>query len=550
MPLTQHPNNPSFSRFEVFPTAQTFCGKPDPLFSTQYSDLFVTYTDGFNMHTGQPNPLSMIDEHFSGKIVLDTSNNKFIFPALNVSNNLATIDYDAHINTKIDYTINHVFRSMTAQELNTLHTICELERNQLLTTLAMSVQNPQLAGFLLTGNRSNFLYVEGSTACLNDCPHFLSPLYKADRCFDRIPIHFKDTLMYVDPITRQTYDYATPLTCDNNPRNNIELDPNSDYQDFYILGPEPIKRKPPLMFTPSQIKTTIRPNTFKAQDAGIYSNAELDHFWNRILFSKHSDSTLQLLGKALSYSFISSNSPNYDANSPQDFGNPYNALRIGLHDELLNLTPLFTPTWFSDAFIALFGNPCYILTQCGIYFSTFLFVQATPTLIVKLYKTISIKYNLKNNITLFGSIAHGFFNVLTARMVNDLNETQNKKPKSTLSNSKSLDNFIDTSTNLNNHSTDVTSPPPFYTKGPNKLQFPKFTLFPKRHHNSHQKTAPLLFSSVQHPPLPNYIQKNFHPNDNLATQHDTLINNSVTPTTDTPIIIYSRVNYPFPPPSS
>ena len=150
------------------------------------------------------------------------------------------------------------------------------------------------------------------------------------------------------------------------------------------------------MFTPSQIKTTIRLNTFTAQDVGIYSNAELDQFWNRILFSKHSDSTLQLPGRALSYSFISSNTPNYDANSPQDSGNPYNTLRIGLHDKLLNSTHLFTPTWFSDAFIALFGYPCYILTQCGIYFSTFLFEQATLTLIVKLYETISIKYNLKN----------------------------------------------------------------------------------------------------------------------------------------------------------
>ena len=105
--------------------------------------------------------------------------------------------------------------------------------------------------------------------------------------------------MYVDPITRQTYDYATPITCDNNPRSFIELDPDSDDQDFYILGPEPIKRKPPLMFTPSQIKTTIRPNTFTAQDAGIYSNAELDQFWNRILFSKllilHSNYLAKLL---------------------------------------------------------------------------------------------------------------------------------------------------------------------------------------------------------------------------------------------------------------
>ena len=342
-------------------------------------------------------------------LVLDTSN-KFIFLALNVSNNFARIDYDAHINTENDYTINHVFRSMTVQELNTLHTICELERNQLLTILAMSVQNPQLAGFLLTRNRSNFLYVEGSTAWLYDCPNFLSLLYKADRCFDRIPIHFKDTLTYVDPITRQTYDYATPIACDNNPRIIIELDPVSNDQDFYILGPGPIKRKPPLKFTPSQIKTTLRPNTFTAQDAGINSNAELDQFWNRILFSKHSDSTLQLLCKALSYSFNSSTTPDYDADSPYD--NPYNTLRIGLHDKMLNLIPLFTPTWFADAFIALFGYPCYIFTQCGIYFSTFLFVQATLTLIVKIYRTISLIIN-KKTILLFLVLLHmGFLTFL------------------------------------------------------------------------------------------------------------------------------------------
>ena len=126
--------------------------------------IFVTYLDGFDMNNGQPKPHSIIDQKTSGKIQFDTSNKKYIFPALNVSNNVATLDYDAHINTKIDFTINHVFKSMTVQELNTLHTVCELERTQLLTILAMSVKNPQLAGFLLTGNRSNFLYVEGSTA--------------------------------------------------------------------------------------------------------------------------------------------------------------------------------------------------------------------------------------------------------------------------------------------------------------------------------------------------------------------------------------------------
>ena len=100
------------------------------------------------------------------------------------------------------------------------------------------------------------------------------------------------------------------------------------------------------------------------------------------------------------------------------------------------------------------------------------------------YKTISIKYNLKNNNTLFSSIAHGFFNILTAQMVNDLHDTQSKKPKNPFLKSKSLDHLSDTSTNLINHSTGITSPPPFYTKRPNKLQIPKFKLIPKRHNFS------------------------------------------------------------------
>ena len=39
-------DNPSLFRFETYPIAQTFCGKPDPLYSTQYEDIFVTYLDG------------------------------------------------------------------------------------------------------------------------------------------------------------------------------------------------------------------------------------------------------------------------------------------------------------------------------------------------------------------------------------------------------------------------------------------------------------------------------------------------------------------------
>ena len=72
-PHTQDPHNPKLSHFELFPYTQTFCCKPEPLYSTHYSDHFVAYQAGFNMHTGQLKTQFMMNEYNSGEIVLDTT---------------------------------------------------------------------------------------------------------------------------------------------------------------------------------------------------------------------------------------------------------------------------------------------------------------------------------------------------------------------------------------------------------------------------------------------------------------------------------------------
>ena len=55
------------------------------------------------------------------------------------------------------------------------------------------------------------------------------------------------------------------------------------------------------------------------------------------------------------------------------------------------------------------------------------FTQALLTLFIKVYKTISIKYNFEQNITIFSSIAHGLFHCFTPEMINDLKESPSKK---------------------------------------------------------------------------------------------------------------------------
>ena len=104
--------------------------------------------------------------------------------------------------------------------------------------------------------------------------------------------------MYNDPITRQFF-YVTAIYCDNNPQNIIALDFDKD--EHYVLTLRLVLRASPTLFEPEQVQSATSPNAFTAQGAGIISNAEVTNFWNNVLFTKHSETTVKLLEKAVSY---------------------------------------------------------------------------------------------------------------------------------------------------------------------------------------------------------------------------------------------------------
>ena len=111
--------------------------------------------------------------------------------------------------------------------------------------------------------------------------------------------------MYVDPITRQTFNYANHIPCENNQQNVIALDPDTDQK--YVVTPQPIK-KTLLYYLNQLIQTDISSDTFTAQDACIHAQKELKHSRNRVLFRKHSDNTLHLLCEAINYAIMSKQS--------------------------------------------------------------------------------------------------------------------------------------------------------------------------------------------------------------------------------------------------
>ena len=87
-----------------------------------------------------------------------------------------------------------------------------------------------------------FLDTDGSVAWLYPCPNFWSSLRVLDKRYDRIPILFERTTKLVDPITRQTYDFASEIPCLGDYTNVFQLDLENDIF-WYQLLPDPMPFK-------------------------------------------------------------------------------------------------------------------------------------------------------------------------------------------------------------------------------------------------------------------------------------------------------------------
>ena len=185
------------TRFQVYPETKLACKYTKPFYKTQYSEIHVEYEDGFDMNTGKlikhkmatfrstTDEKSYVLVQFqknTGRIGRklkpqdkDSTHLQELSPMK--SNHFGAIHYDIHLDIKLDYTISRIFQERSLTELETLHQLCELERTQILLSLALAVLKIPYAGFLLSGNRSNFFDYEENLLWYYIFTKKVSPLY-------------------------------------------------------------------------------------------------------------------------------------------------------------------------------------------------------------------------------------------------------------------------------------------------------------------------------------------------------------------------------------
>ena len=116
---------------------------------------------------------------------------------------------------KLEYTKSRIFQEMSLSELEIIHHLCELERTQILQSLALAVLKIPYAGYLLSGNRSNFIDSERNVLWYYTCAKNSSPLYVFDdkRRYKRIPIFSENKVHFVDTLSRRTYFLDPAVLC-------------------------------------------------------------------------------------------------------------------------------------------------------------------------------------------------------------------------------------------------------------------------------------------------------------------------------------------------
>ena len=286
------------TRFQIYHETEFACKYRNPLYRTQYSEMLVEYKKVFDMTTGKikldpyasshpfnegtsyvPVNLYKSTGNPGGKLIpYDSKSTRLQELSLKNSTYFGNIHYDIHLDMKLDYTISRIFQEVSLSELETLHQLCELERTQILQSLALAVLKIPYAGYLLSGNRSNLLDYEGNILWFYTCTKKVSPLYVFEdkRCYKRIPIFYKNKVHFVETLSRRTYFWDTAIPCGSeNSHNVVQL--NSDDDKYYLLTPYPTLMQSLKKFSPERIRSIARnPNT-DLQSIGIYFKSDIQH---------------------------------------------------------------------------------------------------------------------------------------------------------------------------------------------------------------------------------------------------------------------------------
>ena len=315
------------------------------------------------------------------------------------------MDQELQQGTKLDHLFFESSRALQASELNLLKNQCKQDRIQVFTILMLSFEKPRLAGYMLTGNRSMFLETDGSLAWLYSSPQVRSPLHTLNQCYDKIPIHYKGQIQFMDAITRQTLPVALPQNCSDPIKKLFQKD--MDQKDsWYSLKPEFTHRDRPAVFAPKDISPFTTRKFPQSAYAGMYTKWQLSEFWDAMLMSSASKNVSQKFTRKLIFPSNAKKGPD---------GQTYYAPRTDFF-----VDNIISSNYFEDKFVQTFGSVGYWFEKCGIWFAIFIFIKLIFDISVTVMRTLKLQRIIGRSVSFGKVLLSATYNLFMVSILNSI----------------------------------------------------------------------------------------------------------------------------------
>ena len=239
-------------------------------------------------------------------------------------------------------------------------------------------------------------------------------------CYNRIPIDDFGKLKFVDPISRQTFDEAEPVSCDDKMKTLFHMNLYKP-DTWFTLNPKPSQHVQPKMFRPHDIKALTPFETYSNTRAGLYSQKQINEFWENIVSQKKGEGILKIISSRLIKS------------DPSDKRNDETLIwRDGNADKQFYIDKLISPKFFENSFKQTFGKLSYYLTLAGTWFATLMLIRFIFGILISVCKTYQLHKLTTNSLTWIQILIDGTLGTMTAilsgenRRTND--ETSKRRP--------------------------------------------------------------------------------------------------------------------------
>ena len=103
---------------------------------------------------------------------------------------------------------------------------------------------------------------------------------------------FGRTFKFLDPITRQTYDFAFEIPCLGAYTNVFQLD-LENVNSWYQLLPDPMPFNKPFLYKPTELGHITQFPIFDIRRAGMYTPKQKKNFWDNIIHASASDTVIK-----------------------------------------------------------------------------------------------------------------------------------------------------------------------------------------------------------------------------------------------------------------